>query len=469
MSARDTVTTSSVFNENDRLKHDVNAYFGRAQEQANTSVGQDQSALRAPDESRYPRLPDLSDLDTYIVSSDRSVAAALDAANDKVAHLQRELDIIVNGTPKNGPDTPLFDNEDNTVNFNDVEKGTYLDGTQYTALKGDDVVFLPTNVAEADEAGFDPHHNFHGGDGNDKIFGSGSNGEDDGVGLDSLIEGGMGDDFVSGGAGDDEIWGDWGSDILLGGDGNDVIYCSFPSSINILDSDIALGGNGDDIIYGDHGGGDVIQGEAGNDQLIGKAGNDLLVGGLGNDLLRGGIHSDQLYGGDGNDVLSDCEITIGKGNDGYIGTPDLEGTENDGQDILNGGSGNDVLLVSAYDDAQDLMIGGSGADVFSLFIDGGVDKPHSMPFNNWDIIVDFENGKDTINLHTSQYSLENYFDSFSDLKIVDVNGDSFVFGKDDNAPIVIVQNAAGLLDASDFTFQNVNYQAIWETQGGIVI
>jgi len=121
--------------------------------------------------------------------------------------------------------------------------------------------------------------------------------------------------------------------------------------------------------------------------------------------------------------------------------------DGDTSDVLNGGAGNDGLLAVTFDNDRDYLIGGSGDDTFAIV----VGKLQGALLNNADIIVDFQNGHDVISFHDLLQS-DFLVDSYSDLKILDVNGDSYIFKSADNMPLVIVQNAAGLLDASDFTF-----------------
>lgn len=166
------------------------------------------------------------------------------------------------------------------------------------------------------------------------------------------INGYGGDDTILGNAGADHLFGADGADSILGGDGNDYID----------------GGAGDDALFGEAGddtlsgndGADRIDGGDGDDSLIGGGGDDLLVGGqgddslqgwTGNDTLSGGLGADELFGGDGNDVL------IGTVADSDTGQADV-----DGQDFLNGGAGDDTLLIGRGDWAD----GGEGADLFAL-------------------------------------------------------------------------------------------------------
>jgi serralysin len=123
----------------------------------------------------------------------------------------------------NPTEPALFSTTDDNVDFNTLTKGSYLAGSQYEALGGNDTVTLPATAAAAAAAGYNPVQTaFHGNEGNDTI---------------------------TGGALNDSIYGDAGNDILVGGSGIDWVD----------------GGAGTDIaaLNGLHGGGfDIIQ--AGN-------------------------------------------------------------------------------------------------------------------------------------------------------------------------------------------------------------
>jgi len=110
-----------------------------------------------------------------------------------------DLTVLVDGEPVELELDPLFTQNPDGVDFDDVQAGAYQDGTQYDALDGDDVVTLASSQAEAAQAGFDTNETFNAGDGNDTITGRG---------LDDKIDGDAGDDIIDGGAGDDLIHGD---------------------------------------------------------------------------------------------------------------------------------------------------------------------------------------------------------------------------------------------------------------------
>lgn len=156
-----------------------------------------------------------------------------------------------------------------------------------------------------------------GGDGNDRLDGSG-------LSDDLPIFGGKGNDTIIGGNGDDNLSGDAGHDLINGGAGDDRMF----------------GGAGNDQLNGGTGD-DLLSGNDGNDTLNGDGGDDLLMGGVGADVLNGNADDDRLDGGAGNDTL-------------------------------NGGSGDDVLIGGAGDDrlifwqGDDTLMGEAGNDTFVL-------------------------------------------------------------------------------------------------------
>lgn len=225
---------------------------------------------------------------------------------------------------------------------------------------GDDFIFLAGGDDRAQGGSGDDV--IQGQDGDDRLLGGG--------GSDSIL-GGDGDDFVNGGGGRDTIRGGDGDDRLQGRGGGDTIE----------------GGDGDDVLNG-NAGGDFLDGGARADVLRGKLGNDTLKGGLGKDILDGGKGFDTLNGGNLADLLrggSQADLLVGnKGADRLVG--------NAGDDTLIGGRGADQLFGGRLKDTlnggfgSDVLDGGLGRDTF-VFTQGGRDR-----------IVDFEVGRDTIDL-----------------------------------------------------------------------
>ena len=149
----------------------------------------------------------------------------------------------------------------------------------------------------------------------------------------------------SGTAGPDSLKGSSRGDTLRGRGGNDTV----------------LGGGGNDRLFGDSGN-DRLDGQSGRDTLSGGRGRDTLLGGGGSDRLNGNEQNDTLYGQGGRDIL-----TGGRGNDRLLG--------GNGNDVLEGQQGKDTL------------VGGAGRDRFKIAKSSG-----------WDVIRDFENGKDRLQL-----------------------------------------------------------------------
>ncbi|MFC4171060.1 CAP domain-containing protein [Microvirga sp. GCM10011540] len=141
---------------------------------------------------------------------------------------------------------------------------------------------------------------------------------------------------------------------------------------------------------------DIIKGLGGNDRLYGQAGNDRLDGGSGNDRMSGKAGNDALYG-------------------------------RAGRDVLQGGDGNDRLY------------GGKDADVFSFRGKWGSDR-----------VMDFQNGKDRIDLRSNDLS-------FSKLKIrrADTDKDGVrddVLIQAGDYSIAVLNTKLSLIDRGDFLF-----------------
>lgn len=183
--------------------------------------------------------------------------------------------------------------------------------------------------------------------------------------ADDILTGGGSADDIAGGAGDDQMAGLDGADFMRGGAGADIAHGG-------AGADTLRGGEGDDLLQGDGGndwlvggaGNDTLLGQNGADHLYGSAGADTAMGGAGNDRIDGGADDDWLAGGAGADTL--IGGTGGDTLDGGAGRDVLNGRDGSGafpeMDFLNGGDGDDLLLVGA----GDYVSGGAGADWFEL-------------------------------------------------------------------------------------------------------
>ena len=158
------------------------------------------------------------------------------------------------------------------------------------------------------------------------------------------------------------------SETLTGTSGNDLIK---PRD----GSDIVYGKKGDDEInaYADDAGSRKFYTMNGTLTAYGGDGDDLIGGKSGNDILDGGIGDDRLYGRGGNNVLRG-----GEGNDylsTYLGTGENKLYGDAGDDKLIGGDSNDILDGGAGNDklygydGNDTLTGGRGDD--ELWAGGG--------------------------------------------------------------------------------------------------
>jgi len=159
---------------------------------------------------------------------------------------------------------------------------------------------------------------FNGTSGNDKIWGTQ---------RDDLIQGLEGNDYLNGRGGNDKIYGGTGADKLDGGAGGDLL----------------IGGEGIDALFGGAGN-DYLSGGGGGEYLNGGTGDDYIIAASfhGVDKLRGDAGNDWLIGGDGDNYMG------GTGDDALVYTHVGQG-DPDGLALLNGGPGDDTLIISKLD------------------------------------------------------------------------------------------------------------------------
>ena len=189
-------------------------------------------------------------------------------------------------------------------------------------------------------------------------------------------------DRIYGDIGRDTIYAGPGDDLVLSLAGNDTIYAG--SGNDTVDA-----GEGNDVVLG-NAGDDTLQLGAGNDEAHGNEGNDLILLGSGDDLASGGTGNDQIEGGDGSDIAWGGDVTLTFSRDSSSLTyptnfPDqvlvsttgmkrlvpivlaglsVEGSVDDGDDQITGGSGTDWLFGGSGADNLD---GSAGDD----YVDGG--------------------------------------------------------------------------------------------------
>jgi len=323
----------------------------------------------------------------------------------------------------------------------------------------------------------------HGEDGNDKLYGK------------------DGDDTLHGGAGNDHLLGGAGNDTFVYDSGNDTIW-DFTSGADVIDltaltditsfSDLSLRQDGTDVIITlpeEQGGGTltlkhVKLSDLGADDFLFSEPADDDDSAVVADPGEGGLEveatdideTDADMPGDGTEVAGDDpedDIAMTAGTDGVppqdgntitegsslnggrivggAGDDQLTGTDGDdvligrrGDDTLDGGAGDDTLRGAAGDDTlhggagNDKLSGGGGADTF-VYGTGDSD----------DIIKDFEDGKDTIDL-TGIASVT----GFADLSMTQVNGNVVIALTEDQGGGSLTLENVDLadLDASDFVF-----------------
>ena len=303
--------------------------------------------------------------------------------------------------------------------------------------------------------------------GNDIIFGEAD---------DDVLVGGAGADRLDGGTGNDIIWGDAFDTELTGGAG-DGDYLLFSDDEN---HDLNLGAAGFEtvianagvdkldasgatqfmVIWGGDSGDALTLGDGGG-YIFGENGDDIITGGAGGDTLVGGAGADTMFGGGGNDVLwVDGSDTINGGEsagdsdwvliDSAAG--DSINVANKGFETAVGNAGDDTIdargdnggLVMWGNAGADHLYGGNGDDhYYGGGPDGEIDIFHMQADWGVDSIWDWEDGVDLIDLSGAGVT------NIDQLTIAMSGAFEIISFGDDQ---IFVQNAAGLLDADDFTF-----------------
>lgn len=235
---------------------------------------------------------------------------------------------------------------------------------QITIVAGGRTVVFGLGVAAATKTYTGGGSLFIGGTGDDqRSLDAGSDGLYGGAGNDSLA-GGAANDLLQGNQGGDSLDGGAGYDIIYGGQDNDFIDGGAAGS----GSDFGQGNRGDDTVLGSAPGSDTLLGGQGND-LINATGfveatfgdgvtvlspTGSRVGG--DDFLNGNLGNDSIFGGLGNDRI------FGEGGDDYL--QDSGGLAN----LLDGGDGNDRIVVANFFGGVSTLFGGNGDD--RIFIGG---------------------------------------------------------------------------------------------------
>jgi Ca2+-binding RTX toxin-like protein len=250
------------------------------------------------------------------------------------------------------------------------------------------------------------------------------------------IEGFIGsafNDTLNGDAGDNILEGRAGADRLNGNGGVD--FASYASSNAAVNVSLLTG-----FASGGHATGDTFISIEG---FIGSAFNDTLNGDNGDNILEGGAGADRLNGNGGTDQVSyassnaavNVSLLTGFAAGGHAAGDvfvSIEGFIGSAfNDTLNGGAGADILEGGA---GNDLLRGNAGADVF-VFGNG---------FGN-DTVLDFQNGVDLFDFRP-----HSAITGFAQLTVTTSGANAVIADGQGNS--VTVNNAAGLIDASDFVF-----------------
>ncbi|MCS6627355.1 M10 family metallopeptidase C-terminal domain-containing protein [Roseibacterium beibuensis] len=253
-----------------------------------------------------------------------------------------------------------------------------------------------------------------------------------GQGGDDVLHGGAGGDTLDGGTGDDLLRGGAGTDLLIGGSGIDAAdYTAAAGGVTASLTAGAASNDGDGGTDGFSGVenllgsafGDSLTGNGANNLLSGGAGNDTLDGLNGDDVLIGGAGVDVLHGGGGIDTVDYSGAAAGmraqlntnaSTNDGDGGTDTFSGVENltgsafndiligDGVgNVLRGGLGSDTLIGLG---GNDVLWGGSGA---ANVLQGGTGDDLYV-LEAYDSITEFAaEGTDTVDARINTYVLAN--------------------------------------------------------------
>ncbi len=279
---------------------------------------------------------------------------------------------------------------------------------------GDDVIESASGDDTVYAGGGDDSVN--GGAGLDEIFGEGGDDTLFGGQYHDTLSGGLGDDTLRGGPGQDVLEGDEGDDRLNGDGYHDILF----------------GGEGDDELLGGDGR-DYLLGEDGDDELFGEAWNDTLLGGDGDDTLIGGEGNDVLWGGQFDHTPTAEEIAAFRDEDIRFDA-ELSDDPTNGNDVLEGGAGNDLLLLEAGDTGT----GGDGNDQFDIRLD-----PRS---DDLITIQDFNANDDIVEI----FADDGLSSTSEVLEILDddATGDAWLLR--DGEAVVRLVGASGQLTASNF-------------------
>jgi Ca2+-binding RTX toxin-like protein len=224
---------------------------------------------------------------------------------------------------------------------------------------------------------------------NDFIFFQGDNNNFNGTSEGQVFNGGKGKDFIDYSGVSSALTIDLNVETAQStGGGGTSTFISIEDILGSTSNDTIIGSD-DGVTLRGFEGDDHLIGGKGNDLLLGYGsldyndgsffesdGNDILEGGAGNDRLVDIIGNNTLNGGSGDDILyGDGTLIGGKGNDNITGEGVLSG--NDGNDYIQSyGSNNNLNGGSGNDILKGTgtatLNGGNGNDILEV----GTDKTY---------------------------------------------------------------------------------------------
>lgn len=180
----------------------------------------------------------------------------------------------------------------------------------------------------------------------------------EGNSLSSSLFGGQGNDTINGYGGNDYIKGDQGDALFF-------VVSALPGLVNGGKDDLLRGGDGNDTLIGGFGR-NTLDGGTGNDVLYSYGSKDIADGGAGDDTVSGMRGDHSLSGGAGNDLL--------------LGSADFAVT-------MQGGDGDDTLVLSSPQNTATMTFSVSGGDGFDKLIFGG--NLYLPAYLDWRVTYDF--------------------------------------------------------------------------------
>jgi Ca2+-binding RTX toxin-like protein len=331
------------------------------------------------------------------------------------------------------------------------------------------------------------NENITGGTDNDVIAGGAGNDVLTGLDGDDTLDGGTGNDTMTGGVGNDTYLVDAAGDVIveLGGDMSDLVVADRTFTLSAQLENLTLtaaaggafgvGNGGDNFIIGNgfantligYGGDDTLDGRGGNDVLLGGAGNDTYFVDSGLDLVDEGLVFPAFGFGGTDTIVSSANFfwdlysigeTLRLAEDALdptgAGTTLVGGVFNN---TIIGNSKGNVLFGRG---GSDMYIAGDGVDFMSLSTLGVTDapgytangwntvvvQPRETGDASWDIVFEFEVGRDRINV--SDFGFANAAELLA--KFVDTGPSSYALLGDGADILWLVNVNKAALSAGDF-------------------